>query len=65
MPLALSAKAPYLLAKACEGAEGWRGFLVGLGFPGGKETPNFYFTTRLRAMPGMPPYKLVFKGRLR
>jgi hypothetical protein len=46
-----------------EPAKGWTGLFVGLAFPSRKETPDFKFTTQVRVVPAVLPYKFVPKGR--
>ena len=43
-------------------AKGWTAFFVELMFPAG-ESPSFKFTTQVRVVPDMLPYKFVPKGR--
>ncbi len=51
------------LAKVPKPAKGWTAFFVELGFPSSKETPDFKFTTQVRVVPDVLPYKFVPKGR--
>jgi len=44
-------------------AKGWTAFFVELSFPSSKETPDYKFTTQVRVVPDVLPYKFVPKGR--
>jgi PhoPQ-activated pathogenicity-related protein len=50
-------------AKVPKPAKGWTAFFVELAFPSSKETPDFKFTTQVRVVPDVLPYKFVPKGR--
>jgi PhoPQ-activated pathogenicity-related protein len=51
------------VAKVPKPAKGWTAFFVELTFPTSKETPDFKFTTQVRVVPDVLPYKFVPKGR--
>jgi len=51
------------LARVPAPAKGWTAFFVELGFPSSNETPDFKFTTQVRVLPDVLPYKFVPKGR--
>ncbi len=51
------------LAKVPQPAKGWTAFFVELTFPGGSEAPPFKFTTQVRVVPDVLPYKFLPKGR--
>jgi PhoPQ-activated pathogenicity-related protein len=51
------------LAQVPKPAKGWTAFFVELAFPSSKETPDFKFTTQIRVVPDVLPYKFVPKGR--
>jgi PhoPQ-activated pathogenicity-related protein len=51
------------LAKVPKPEKGWTAFFVELGFPSSKETPDFKFTTSVRVVPDVLPFKFVPKGR--
>ena len=51
------------VAKVPTPAKGWTAFFVELSFPSSKETPDFKFTTEVRVVPDVLPYKFVPKGR--
>jgi PhoPQ-activated pathogenicity-related protein len=43
--------------------KGWTAFFVELTFPSGNQSPPFKFTTQVRVVPDVLPYKFVPKGR--
>jgi len=43
--------------------QGWTAFFVELTFPSGSQSPPFKFTTQVRVVPDVLPYKFVPKGR--
>jgi PhoPQ-activated pathogenicity-related protein len=45
--------------------KGWTAFFVELTFPGENQSPPFKFTTQVRVVPDVLPYKFVPKGRPR
>jgi PhoPQ-activated pathogenicity-related protein len=51
------------LAQVPKPAKGWTAFFVEFGFPSSAETPDFKFTTQVRVVPDVLPYKFVPKGR--
>ena len=51
------------VGKVAEPAKGWTGFFVELTFPNGTQSPPFKFTTQVRVVPDVLPYKFVPKGR--
>ncbi len=51
------------LAKVPEPSKGWTAFFVELTFPIGNHSPPFKFTTQVRVVPDVLPYKFVPKGR--
>ncbi len=51
------------LAKVPEPSKGWTAFFVELTFPGDSQSPPFKFTTQVRVVPEVLPYKFVPKGR--
>jgi PhoPQ-activated pathogenicity-related protein len=51
------------LAKVPEPSKGWTAFFVELTFPSGNQLPPFKFTTQVRVVPDVLPYKFVPKGR--
>ena len=51
------------LAKVPEPAKGWTAFFVELTFPNGNDSPAFKFTTQVREVPDVLPFKFVPKGR--
>jgi len=44
-------------------AKGWTAFFVELAFSSGNQSPPFKFTTQVRVVPDVLPYKFVPKGR--
>jgi PhoPQ-activated pathogenicity-related protein len=51
------------VAQVPKPAKGWTGFFVELGFRSSPETPDFKFTTQVRVVPDVLPFKFVPKGR--
>jgi PhoPQ-activated pathogenicity-related protein len=51
------------LAKVPRPPKGWTAFFVELTFPSGNASPPFKFTTQVRVVPDVLPYKFVPKGR--
>ncbi len=51
------------LAQVSEPPKGWTAFFVELTFNSGKQFPPFKFTTQVRVVPDVLPYKFVPKGR--
>ena len=51
------------LARVPKPAKGWTAFFVELSFPSSSETPDFKFTTQVRVVPDVLPYKFTPKGR--
>jgi PhoPQ-activated pathogenicity-related protein len=51
------------VAKVPKPPKGWTAFFVELAYPSSKETPDFKFTTQVRVVPDVLPYKFVPKGR--
>ena len=51
------------LAKVPKPSKGWTAFFVELTFKGGNASPPFKFTTQVRVVPDVLPYKFVPKGR--
>jgi PhoPQ-activated pathogenicity-related protein len=51
------------LAKVPSPAKGWTAFFVELAFRSSSETPDFKFTTQVRVVPDVLPFKFVPKGR--
>ena len=51
------------LAKVPQPPKGWTAFFVELTFPSGNQSPPFKFTTQVRVVPDVLPYKFVPKGR--
>jgi PhoPQ-activated pathogenicity-related protein len=51
------------LAKVTKPPKGWTAFFVELTFPSGSQSPPFKFTTQVRVVPDVLPYKFVPKGR--
>jgi PhoPQ-activated pathogenicity-related protein len=51
------------LAKVPKPTKGWTAFFVELTFPSGNQSPPFKFTTQVRVVPDLLPYKFVPKGR--
>jgi PhoPQ-activated pathogenicity-related protein len=51
------------LAKVPKPPKGWTAFFVELTFKGGNASPPFKFTTQVRVVPDVLPYKFVPKGR--
>ena len=61
-PLADQGRGVYL-AKVPKPAKGWTAFFVELTFPSGNQSPPFKFTTQVRVVPDVLPFKFVPKGR--
>ena len=51
------------VAQVPKPAKGWTAFFVEFGFRSSSETPDFKFTTQVRVVPDVLPYKFVPKGR--
>ena len=51
------------VGKVPEPPKGWTAFFVELTFPSGNQSPPFKFTTQVRVVPDVLPYKFVPKGR--
>jgi len=51
------------VAKVPEPPKGWTAFFAELTFPSGEQSPPFKFTTQVRVVPDVLPYKFVPKGR--
>ena len=51
------------LAEVAKPPKGWTAFFVELTFKGGNASPPFKFTTQVRVVPDVLPYKFVPKGR--
>jgi PhoPQ-activated pathogenicity-related protein len=51
------------LAEVPKPPKGWTAFFVELTFPSGNASPPFKFTTQVRVVPDVLPYKFVPKGR--
>jgi len=51
------------LGKVPEPPKGWTALFVELTFPSGNQSPPFKFTTQVRVVPDVLPYKFVPKGR--
>jgi PhoPQ-activated pathogenicity-related protein len=51
------------LARVPKPPKGWTAFFVELTFTNGKASPPFKFTTQVRVVPDVLPYKFVPKGR--
>ena len=60
--LASQSKGVYV-AQVPKPAKGWTAFFVELGFRSSSDTPDFKFTTQVRVVPDVLPYKFVPKGR--
>jgi PhoPQ-activated pathogenicity-related protein len=51
------------IGKVATPAKGWTAFFVELAFPSGSQSPPFKFTTQVRVVPDVLPYKFEPKGR--
>jgi PhoPQ-activated pathogenicity-related protein len=60
--LAPQSKGLYV-AQVPKPAKGWTAFFVEFGFPSSPETPDFKFTTQVKVVPDVLPYKFTPKGR--